>query len=238
MYNLILNNYQNIKSISYNLFLYQTIIFMGDKLLCNIFNTKARWYQLHVFGNLLVTYKIFTEISNLYIDPFNSYKFLENHDATIIILCMHIHHVLFFKLNLMDYFHHIVFVALGILPSLIFVRTNQIYLGYIACSGIPGVIEYSILSLYKNNKINLITQKKINSSLYNYVRYPMCLFGSSINILAMNYNSIARSEKLYVTLYLNLLLFINGSLFNELTMTSYISNYYKNRLVKDVSYRV
>tara|TARA_B100000963_G_C22204711_1_gene484719 strand:+ start:98 stop:496 length:399 start_codon:yes stop_codon:yes gene_type:complete len=121
----------------------------------------------------------------------------------------------------MDYFHHIIFVLFGVVPTILLVNTNQIYLGYIACSGIPGAIEYTVLSLYKNNKITLYNQKKINAFVYNFLRYPMCIYGATINLLAYKYNNIINNDNFYVTLYINFLLYMNGCLFNYLTIKSY-----------------
>jgi hypothetical protein len=93
-------------------------------------------------------------------------------------------------------------------------------MAYIACAGIPGIFEYGTLSLYKNDKISLLTQKRINSYLYIFFRYPLCVFGVTINYI--NYNSKILKDNIFITLYLNFLLYLNGSLFTFLTLDSYI----------------
>jgi len=205
----------------YDIISNQVLVLLADVLLTRTFGKEARWYQLHVFGNLMVISNIMNETYSLYRDPFDNYKLLNNHNSSYLILSMHLHHMLFFKLNRMDYFHHIIFVLFGVVPTILLVNTNQIYLGYIACSGIPGAIEYSVLSLYKNNKITLYNQKKINAFVYNFLRYPMCIYGATINLLAYKYNNIITNDNFYVTLYINFLLYMNGCLFNYLTIKSY-----------------
>ena len=109
-----------------------------------------------------------------FIDPINSYKLLTNNNNSYLILSLHIYH-LFINNNLtiIEYIHHILFVGLGVLPCIFYIKTNQIYLGYIRCSGISGVFEYGLLALYKKNKLSLNSQKYIICYLYNYFRYPL-----------------------------------------------------------------
>ena len=128
----------------------------------------------------------------------------------------------------MDYFHHIIFVLFGILPTILWVKTNQIYYGYIACSGIPGIIEYGILTLTKNGKISQYKQKLINAFIYNYIRCPMCIYGACTNITMLKYNKILRVDNIYLTIYINFLLFLNGTIFNQLTLSSYYKHKYIN----------
>lgn len=216
----IINNIIYNKEVTYFIF-NQSLFIMFDVILSIIIGTKSRWYQLHVIGNSIVTFNIINSIYNLYRDPYNNYRLLDDHYNSYLILNLHIHHILFFKLNVMDYFHHIVFVLLGIVPTILYINTNQIYFGYIACSGIPGIIEYSVLTLMKNNIITQYKQKKINAFIYNYIRYPMCVYGACTNIIMTRYNKILKKDNIYITIYINILLFLNGTIFNQLTLATY-----------------
>ena len=73
----------------YDIISNQVQIIVADFLLTKTFGEKARWYQLHVLGNLLVIIYIFNETYFLYKDPFNNYKLLDNHNSSYIILSMH-----------------------------------------------------------------------------------------------------------------------------------------------------
>ena len=216
----IINHYIYNEEVSFILF-NQCFFIMSDAMLCLIFGFKARWYQLHVLGNTIVTLNIINATFNLYRDPYNNYRLLGDQSPSYIILSMHIHHILFFKLNLMDYFHHVLFVLLGIIPTIFWIKTNQIYYGYIACSGITGVIEYTLLALMKNGKISQYKQKQLNAFIYNYIRCPMCVYGACTNLTMIRYNKILKMENVYLTIYINILLFLNGTIFNQLTLGSY-----------------
>ena len=100
-----------------------------------------------------------------------------------------------------------------------YVNYNQIYLGYLPCSGLPGIIEYGTLVLYKNDKITLLTQKQILANVYIYIRLPLCIFGITMNYMAVLNGYI--KDNIYLTFYINLLLYLNGTLFTDLTVESY-----------------
>lgn len=202
-----------------------SVICITDFLLILAFGYKARWYQLHSIINLYVTILIFNEFIEIILNPNFGYLLIKNHYPSYFIINLHLYHVLTFRnLSYCDYFHHILFVVFGVIPNVVFIKTNQFYLGYIPCSGIPGIIEYFILSLYKNNKISLLKQKYINLINYNYFRYPLCIIGVSYNFI--NYRNGNINDNLYLTIYLNFLLFLNGSLFNYLTLESYFKKKY------------
>jgi hypothetical protein len=195
-------------------------IFMYDKLLCLFFGKAGRWYQLHCVINLLITIDILPSVIEMIRDPYNGYKLNNNNNNNNMVVSMHLYHMLMFSgLNIYDWLHHIVFVGLGVIPGMIYVKSNQIYLHKIACSGIPGIIEYGTLALYKNNRISKINQKYINTLLYVYFRLPLCILGVTMNYIA--YNEELIKDPLWITLYVNFLLYLNGTVFTFLTVDSY-----------------
>merc|ERR1711966_123468 len=113
-----------------------------------LFGYKGRWFQLHAFTNLLIVIIILPELKNIIF--FNNYNIniVENNIPSFYILILHIYHILTFKkLYIIDYFHHITFVGIGVIPNILFLKTNQCFLAYITSMGIPGVIEYTSLAL-------------------------------------------------------------------------------------------
>jgi len=224
---------------SYNFLYILFIIFCCDRCLVICFGKISRWFQLHSLINLIISVNIYPEFLNIatrHIRDVNNNPYLKltplikSYNSSFYIIALHLYHIISFKnLTYYDYFHHVLFVLCGVVPCFLYLETNQYVMAYIACAGFPGIIEYGTLSLYKNEKITLITQKKINSYLYIYFRYPLCLFGVTINYI--NYNSNILKDNLILTLYLNFLLFLNGSLFTFLTLESYfrILNNRKNK---------
>ena len=208
--------------IVYNSFIIFNKFFFIDFVLCLVFSNKSRWYQLHTVTNILVTKEIIYDVYNLYFYPQLSYLEKVSNIPSLYIIIIHIYHILFFNdLKKMDYFHHITFVNFGVLPCLLFTKSKQSYLAYIACFGIPGIFEYFLLSLQKHNKISLLKQKQLNSYMYICFRHPLCIIGIFNNILA--YKNSFLNDNLLLTYYLNGLLYLNGTLFNFLTLSSYIT---------------
>jgi hypothetical protein len=227
LHNTLNNNYPE----TYNITIITLLIILFDNSLIYLFSNKARWFQLHALVNLIITIIIVPEFYNIVKYPETGYNSITKHSASYYIIISHIYHILTFKnLGLYDYFHHILFVALGVVPCFCWLQTNQSYLAYIPCSGIPGIIEYVTLALYKNNKISLYTQKKVNSINYNFLRLPLCVMGASFNFIAYNNGNLVDNK--FLTFYLNSLLFLNGALFNYLTLNSFFYIKYKiNRVI-------
>tara|TARA_X000000368_G_scaffold365490_1_gene311746 strand:- start:9706 stop:10392 length:687 start_codon:yes stop_codon:yes gene_type:complete len=191
-----------------------------DKSLCFLFGKNARWYQLHCFVNLIITKEILPTVVNIMYNPELGYKLIDPDLTNYLVVMMHLYHIFISnKLTMYDWLHHIIFVLFGVLPGMIYVNSNQLYLHKIACSGIPGIIEYGCLSLQKNNKLSKKNQKLLTSIMYICIRLPMCIMGITMNYLAYNKNLI--NDPLHITLYVNLLLYMNGVVFTYLTLDSY-----------------
>lgn len=214
----------------YNQFYYTCvnlpIIFLFDTVLIKLLLDKARWYQLHFIINSITVFNIFSSVKKILLEPEIGYEVIENDNLSQYIsnlhICVHIYHIQFFKnLNYWDYFHHIIFVFFGVIPGLIFVNSNQLLLEQFTCGGLPGMIEYGSLVLYKHEILNKYQQKKINTILYIFLRLPMCIMGIFYSILAYKNNYI--KDPLWITIYVNFLLYLNGTLFTRLTAQSFFN---------------
>ena len=123
----------------------------------------------------------------------------------------------------MDIFHHILFVGFGVVPAYNFFRNNLIKLISFSTCGLTGCIEYFMLSLVKHEKMSSLQQKYINSYIYNYIRYPLTMYTvvSTYISYITNPNII---EYPGLLIYINLLLFFNGSYYNKITIENYIEH--------------
>jgi len=209
-----------------------TTIPLLDILLCCMISSKARWFQLHAFTNLLITIIIFNDVSDYYNNLFSAIKYRESNIDNYFIIVLHCYHCLFFKnLKMLDYFHHFLFVITGVVPSTLFFKTNITrFITFTGC-GLPGIIEYSSLVLVKHNYISNVNQKKINSLMYTYMRNPMAIFNLSFIYIGYKY-SLFKNENIYVLTYIMFLTYFNGTLYNKLTIENYKDTYYKKLLEK------
>jgi len=187
-----------------------------DLCLCILFTNKSRWFQLHSLINILILKDIIEDVYNLILDPVNIKK-IENPQELYYIVMLHLYHFLFFKNTLMDYFHHSVFVLLGTIPVYYYYNYNLIRLATFAGCGLPGAIEYGLLSFVKHKRLTSFKNKIIMSNIYNYLRYPFSVFASSIiyvNYILGNTPEVSKN----VVMYTIFMIYFNGSYFNKLTI--------------------
>jgi len=194
-----------------------------DLLLCLIFTQKARWFQLHSVINGIIVYIIQDDVINLYKNPITYSKILDTKIEFYFITFLHIYHLIISSnLTMMDYFHHILFIGFGCVPAYLLYDNNLIRLGTFASCGITGCIEYFSLALVKHQKLHPITQKKYNSYLYNYVRYPLTVYCNVSIYISYRLNYLIGNP--YFLIYINLIIFYNGAFYNKLTLENYMGH--------------
>ena len=182
-----------------------------DIILSATIGTRARWFQLHSMINFIIVYIISGDVYLLYTDPLNNIRTLESKIDCNFIVLLHIYHYFVFKNTRMDYFHHFIFVGCGCVPIFYCYSSNLIRLTTFSGCGLPGAIEYLTLTLVKNNKLNSLKQKRFNSHLYNYFRYPTTIY--SITVIYISYlQDLTQVIHPIIIYYIMLLVFINGSL--------------------------
>ena len=198
-----------------------------DLGLCLVYNKKARWFQLHAAVNFVILTIIYKDVISLIDNPLNI-RYIDNPIEIYYIFYLHIYHMMMFKNTMMDYFHHVVFVLLGALPVYYFYNFNIIRLSTFVGCGLPGLIEYTTLSLVKNEKMSSVSQKILISNIYNYFRYPFTIFSASAIYIANQnqYTDIPNKSILFVIS----MIFLNGSYFNKLTIENSIYHRIMNEL--------
>ena len=195
-----------------------------DYLLCYIFGNKARWFQLHSAINAIIVYIIYQDVYNLFIDPIQNVRILNSKIDCNFIILIHLYHIIAFtKITAMDIFHHTAFVAFGAVPIFYLENSNLLRLGCFPICGLPGTIEYFTLSLVKHNKLSSLLQKRLNSYLYNYIRYPLSIYAIVIIYITYLTNPLIYNKPLFI-LYTILIIFSNGAYYNKLTVENYIGH--------------
>lgn len=87
-------------------------------------------------------------------------------------IAIHFYHVLAYPCSTMDIIHHVVSVGMvGSLSYLYRFRGATQYSNFFMC-GLPGGIDYVLLTLLELGKISKLTEKKLNAWLNNAVRWP------------------------------------------------------------------
>lgn len=196
-------------------------IYFSDKTLCFLFGNISRWYQLHSLINIYITYETYSDYLLFLKDPINAMIYKDTYFIGYTILCLHLYHVIMFtNLNLLDCFHHVLFVGISMLPSMIwFKENNTINLLYFTGCGFTGAIEYFLLSLKKHNLIKRNNQKLLTSYIYNYIRYPSSIY--SIIMLYIHFKNGNLPISYFKLLFTMLMSFLNGSYYNYVTLVSF-----------------
>ena len=119
-------------------------------------SNTARWFQLHAFTNL-ITVIVFNDVKNYYFNLFDAIQKTSNIDNNFIII-LHFYHCLFFNLTKLDWFHHLVFILLGVLPLTLMLNTNIVRFLHLRL-WISGIYEYSSLLLMKHGMMTSLQQK-------------------------------------------------------------------------------
>lgn len=215
-----------VSKVSSDLIIPFLIVPFSDIVLCAMFGTKSRWFQLHSLINGIIVYIIWNDVWNFFNNPISNISTVNSKMDSYFIMMLHIYHAFIAKhMSFMDYFHHILFVGMGVIPAIILFNSNIVRLAWFPACGLPGCIEYFLLSLVKHNLLNPLTQKRLSVYIYNYIRYPLTIYCPSLTYIAYK-NNLLKEINVYLVIYVNLILFFNGVFYNNITIENYISHKY------------
>jgi hypothetical protein len=147
--------------------------------------TPARWFIIHTCGNALVAITSTADLIRVLTDPMNVLK--EKSASAIptgFVLAIHAYHVCgFSNLNWVDWVHHGLMVGIA-LPLVIIAQYGPLmnYNNWFVC-GVPGGLDYLMLTLVKFKKMEPLREKQLNTLLNVWMRCPFLLFSSLFSYL-------------------------------------------------------
>jgi hypothetical protein len=225
-YNSILNL---LSSILIFYFIDKCLLYLGDN------NSKRRWYLIHALANTYVVVYGFNNIINCFKDPFSIIN--KNFTNTLLldfVIGLHLYHIFtsFNNLRIVDWIHHLVSCILVGYSSLLIGNTYLVnYILFFLC-GLPGGIDYYLLTLEKYNIINKIVEKRINVYLNICIRLPGILFALFMTYLNYIYNI---NDKYSYCDHIIVIIIMNFNLINAIYFTIDVCiNYgYNLRVLED-----
>lgn len=142
---------------------------------------EAKYFCVHTITNGLIIYFSYECFFEFFQDPFTSGFCLDgkckNQIPNLMTFSLHLYHLLNYKMKPIDLIHHY--------PSFIGNIINMIYPSgplqnytFMFIMGIPGMIDYGLLTLVKYNKVSKTTEKRVNSCLNLYIRSPGLIISS------------------------------------------------------------
>ena len=201
------------------MFLLLSTIPFFDFLLIKMFGNEARWFQLHAIINILICFLICKQSLKLILSP--NLPLSEHSENNIMalqmVIALHTYHCFINDLSFIEWWHHICFVAMGVLPVLFFYNNEVSSLFLFAGCGLPGAIEYTVLSLVKHKKVTSLNQKKLNSWINNYIRCPISIYGISLSHINNCYTGVYT----FLECYIQFLVFLNATFFNKMAIENH-----------------
>ena len=200
-------------------------IYMIDVILRKLFGHKSRWFQLHAVINIIVTYISLPEVYDIICNPMNAFDKSSNRFGLILGLSLHLYHMIFFELTFMDKCHHISSAFICI-PLTMFLDCKIISWHLFIGTGLPGGIDYIMLSFVKNSKLQSLKEKKYNGMINAYLRGPFGVIGSFLTYmrsLTFENGSLRQCCGLIVTI----ISFLNCTFFAKLAIENYRDHYAK-----------
>jgi hypothetical protein len=175
---------------------------------------------INTFNSMLLSYDINNNINNMN----NINNIVNLYNAKIIIYSLHIYHVLWYfnKLRRDDWLHHILMIGVVLPLTEIVPQNNIISHGLFFTTGLPGLIDYTLLFLNRNNIITKNFEKRVNTCLNLWIRAPGCIMNTMMimmNII-INYNQLTNCQ-LYGGIITMSLVYWNGIYFMGKVLTDY-----------------
>lgn len=204
------------------------VIPFTDFILIKCFGSTARWFQLHSAINFFITYLIRNDIYSFIFYPLYAIRVNTDYKVVYYIIYLHTYHFFIKKLHLIELIHHILFVFMGVLPCIFFWKYNIINLWILSGCGLPGAIEYFLLSLVKNDMLSSKKQKYISANINNYMRLPITMYGLSLTYIAYIERLIYCNSIFFI--YVCILIYTNGTFFNKLAIENYTKYKYTNKI--------
>ena len=137
---------------------------------------NRRWFMIHAFVNGLVTYYNFGDLMLCMRDPLK-YPLLpmsqDSFFSTDIMIVSHFYHMTFFYpyLKKDEWFHHLLMMSLS--GTSVYILGNKSQASYaFFLSGLPGLIDYSLLWGVKMKFVPPWLEKNVYLYLTTYVRSP------------------------------------------------------------------
>ncbi len=202
----------------FKMFLYLAFYILMDYILGDY--VKGKYYLIHSLNNIYIVYLTLPSVIYTYTNFITFYDFESEMTSVILTYALHLYHFIVYynKLRFDDWLHHILMCGLA-LPLAVLANGGSL-LGHslFFLTGLPGGIDYFLLFLNRNNLIERLTEKKINSYLNLWLRCPGCIAHSILTvvgyymfqeILAVSYVQVIACWFTTIVVYWNGIYFMN-----------------------------
>lgn len=203
-------------------------IYILDVILRRVLGHKARWFQLHAVINTIITYISLSEVYDILCNPYNAFEQSSNRFGLILGFTLHLYHMIFFNLTFMDKCHHISSAFICI-PLTMLLNCKIISWHLFIGTGLPGGLDYVMLTLVKHSKLESLKEKKYNSLINAYIRGPFGVIGSFLTYMR-SIRLEPGSFKQYSGYIVSVISFLNCTFFAKLAIENYRDHCHRKKL--------
>lgn len=149
---------------------------------------EGKYYLIHGINNALITYLTLGDV----ISTFTMFDTILTTNVSIlpsiITYSLHMYHIAVYykKFTHDDWLHHVLMGAALIAAHQLYGGRRLINYSLFFTTGLPGMIDYFLLFLVKNNHMESIHEKKINNYINLWLRSPGCISHAIITFLVYN----------------------------------------------------
>lgn len=206
-----------------------TFLFMFLDYLLS-FKFKKNYYIIHSIINLIIVVLTLPDVISLYTNIYSVLYPSLSFYGSLIIYSLHFYHIIWYfsHLRFDDWLHHILMIFIVLPIGNYQGSVNILGHGLFYTTGLPGMIDYALLFLVRNNVINYMIEKKVNFYLNLCIRCPGCIIHGFISF----YYIISNFTLNFLLLggISGLLVVWNGIYFMQQVVGNYYELEYKKKL--------
>jgi hypothetical protein len=173
-------------------------------------NKSARWFALHSAFNWAIVFLSARDVYSVFSAPLCSLS--RPMDAATwtgihTVFAGHLYHAVAFDLKPQEVRHHLVFAGVGAAITLSLPWGPLMGLCAFIMCGLPGGIDYGLLSAVKTGHVTQLREKHCNMLLHTWIRIPGLVFVGSVAFACLMHGTSTRlnTPLLVVAIALNLL---------------------------------
>jgi len=189
------------------------------------FSQNVRWFFIHFVVNTYITIYGFKDLlySVTHLETCSITKWNNGIELYSAVIALHLYHIFHFKLNSMDWLHHISMAIISSPIIMIFNNTCPSIVGLWFTSGLPGAIDYFVLWLVKMGYCDKQFEKTLYIEINVWLRSPGCIYSAVLQLGMLPYIQQYSYLEILGKIWLIFILFWNGQFFMHTTLRDYYS---------------
>jgi len=154
-----------------------------DRVL-SYYKWEGVYYILHAIHNAIITILTLPDVVHTITDIHRIEQHSANWNAILVCASLHFYHTLLYwrTFRYDDWLHHGLMIGVALPLCVLYDTHTLIGMTFFFTTGLPGGIDYVMLALVKNGRMDRMVEKRINTLLNVWIRSPGCVAVASIGI--------------------------------------------------------